>query len=135
MIRNATESDREHVIGLWESTGLTRPSHDTIEEFDSAINNVMSEIFVAEEDYIIRGTAMCGFDGRRGWVYRLAVEPSSQAKGIGSALLAHCESWLASIGAPKVMLMIREDNARVKGFYEAAGYEDQETIVMGKVLK
>ena len=134
MIRNAVESDREHVIALWEATGLTRPWNDPIEDFARAINNVTSEIFVAEEDYVIRGTAMCGYDGHRGWIYYLAVEPSVQAKGIGSALLAYCESWLASIGAPKILLMVRNTNEAVKGFYAGAGYEDQETVVLGKFL-
>ena len=134
MIRNAIENDRDRVIALWESTGLTRPWNDPVEDFDRAINTVTSEIFVAEEEYAIRGTVMCGYDGHRGWIYYLAVEPSSQSKGIGRALLVHCEEWLASIGAPKILLMVRTSNAGVKAFYEAAGYAVEETMVMGKFL-
>ena len=132
MIRNAIESDREHVIAVWEVAGLLRPWNDPVEDFNRAIKNVTSEIFVAEEDYRIRGTVMCGFDGHRGWIYKLAVEPSTQAQGIGSALLAHAEKWLASIGAPKALLMIRSSNAGVQSFYEKSGYEVEETITMGK---
>ena len=134
MIRNAIESDREHVIALWEATGLTRPWNDPILDFNRAIENVTSEIFVAEEEYVIRGTVMCGYDGHRGWIYYLAVEPSLQAKGIGSALLAHAERWLESIGAPKILLMVRTSNSGVKAFYQDAGYVEEETSVLGKFL-
>ena len=135
MIRNAIESDREKVISLWESTGLTRPWNDPVLDFNRAIANVTSEIFVAEEEYVIRGTVMCGYDGHRGWIYYLAVEPSIQAKGIGSALLAHAERWLESIGAPKILLMVRTSNSGVKAFYQGAGYVEEETSVLGKSLK
>ena len=134
MIRKAIESDREHVIALWEATGLTRPWNDPILDFNRAIENVTSEIFVAEEEYVIRGTVMCGYDGHRGWIYYLAVEPSLQAKGIGSALLAHAERWLESIGAPKILLMVRTSNSGVKAFYQDAGYVEEETSVLGKFL-
>ena len=134
MIRNAIESDREHVIALWEATGLTRPWNDPILDFNRAIENVTSEIFVAEEEYVFRGTVMCGYDGHRGWIYYLAVEPSLQAKGIGSALLAHAERWLESIGAPKILLMVRTSNSGVKAFYQDAGYVEEETSVLGKFL-
>lgn len=133
-IRNAIESDRDRVIHLWESAGLTRPWNDPIADFDRAINGVTSEVFVYEKDYEIVGTVMCGYDGHRGWLYYLAVAPGHQKIGIGSSLVAHAESWLASIGAPKVLLMVRTSNAGVHDFYKNSGYKLEETSTFGKFL-
>ena len=134
MIRSASEDDRDAVIALWESAGLTRPWNDPIEDFNRAINGVTSEVFISEENYIAHGTVMCGYDGHRGWIYYLAVAESERGKGIGTSLLEKCEEWLASIGAPKILLMVRSSNVAVQEFYLKAGYKVEETSVMGKFL-
>ena len=134
MIRNATEADRESIISLWASAGLTRPWNNPIEDFNRAINGVTSEVFLSEEKYTITGTVMCGYDGHRGWIYYLAVADQEQGQGIGTSLLRKCEEWLASIGAPKVLLMVRSANAEVQEFYSKNGYKMEETSVMGKFL-
>lgn len=78
------------------------------------------------------GTVMVGHDGHRGWVYYLAVDPARQGEGIGRALMAAAETWLAQRGIPKVQLMVRATNASVVAFYERLGYDDQECLVLGK---
>jgi len=45
-------------------------------------------------------------------------------------MVRHAEGWLAAQGAPKVELMIREDNDEVAGFYAAAGYAREPRVVM-----
>jgi len=134
MIRNAVEADRESVIALWESAELTRPWNNPVDDFNRAINGVTSEVFISEIEYVINGTVMCGYDGHRGWIYYLAVSESERGRGVGSALLQKCEEWLASIGAPKILLMVRSSNHSVQEFYSKAGYKVEETSVMGKFL-
>ena len=75
---------------------------------------------------------MAGFDGHRGWIYYLAVDPALQSRGLGRRLLRHAERWLERLGAPKVMLMIREDNERVRGFYEHLGYGVEKRTIMSR---
>lgn len=43
--------------------------------------------------------------------------------------------WLASRGAPKIELMVRDGNDRAEKFYEALGFERQDVKVYGKWLK
>jgi ribosomal protein S18 acetylase RimI-like enzyme len=77
---------------------------------------------------------MVGFDGHRGWVYYLAVAPSHQRQGIGRMLMVAAEDWLRAEGAPKIQLMVRDDNTDARGFYAALGYAVQPVITMGKRL-
>ena len=75
---------------------------------------------------------MAGYDGHRGWLYYLGVAPGLQGSGHGRALVVAAEAWLAAAGAVKVQLMVRRTNDAVLGFYERLGYDDQETVVLGR---
>jgi len=76
---------------------------------------------------------MVGFDGHRGWVYYLAVSPDHRRKGLGRALMAAAEAWLRARGAPKIQLMVREENEAI-AFYEALGLERQKVVTLGRFL-
>ena len=134
-IRPATTADRDAVIALWEATALTRPWNDPVADFDRAIAGPSSAILVGEEQ---SGgpiaTALVGHDGHRGWVYYLAVRPDRQGEGQGVALMRACEAWLVERDIPKILLMVRDTNERVLGFYEALGYEPQAVRVLGRWL-
>jgi ribosomal protein S18 acetylase RimI-like enzyme len=49
--------------------------------------------------------------------------------------MAYAERWLAQRGVPKAMLMIRETDKKVMGFYERLGYAVEERVVMARWLK
>ena len=83
----------------------------------------------------IVATAMAGHDGHRGWIYYVAVAPEHQEKGAGREMMAHAEAWLTQRGVPKAMLMIRETNRQVVGFYKRLGYRVEERVVMARWLK
>lgn len=78
---------------------------------------------------------MVGHDGHRGWLYYLAVDPARQRRGVGRALVAAAEDWLATRGVPKVHLMVRESNAAVAAFYRRLGYDPMPRLNMQKWLK
>ena len=80
------------------------------------------------------GTAMIGWDGHRGWVSYLAVEPDHRGLGYARTLMAEAERLLIEAGCPKLMLMVRSDNSAVIELYEKLGYALETTLVMGKRL-
>ena len=47
-----------------------------------------------------------------------------EGRGIGRALLAWCEEQARAGGAERMLLEVREDNARARAFYTAAGYRE-----------
>ena len=90
--------------------------------------------FVALQDHLVVGTVMGGYDGHRGWIYSLAVDPDHQRRGLGSHLVRHLEARLAELGCLKINLQILASHASVEAFYRSLGYLTEERISMGKRL-
>lgn len=131
-IREAGPGDRDAVVALWRACGLTRPWNDPDADFDLALASAGSVVLVSGEP--VKGCVMVGFDGHRGWVYYLAVDPAQRRSGLGRALMQAAETWLAARGAPKIQLMVRSDNAEAMKFYAALGLEAQSVAVLGRRL-
>jgi ribosomal protein S18 acetylase RimI-like enzyme len=97
---------------------------------------VQGELFlVAVDEMAVIGSIMAGYDGHRGWIYRVAVLESHRSRGIGRALIEEAERQLIALGCPKVKLQILPSNAGVTAFYRKLGYETEQRINMGKALK
>ena len=120
---------------LWEACNLTRPWNNPEQDFVLAVNGSSSDILIARDGNKLAGSVMVGFDGHRGWVYYLAVLPDQQGRGAGRKLMQAAEDWLRERGAPKIQLMVRNDNKPARGFYEAIGYETQDVVTIGKRLE
>ena len=133
-VREARRSDSESVVALWHACELTRPWNDAAADFVLAVQGSSSTVLVAEGEGGITGSVMVGFDGHRGWVYYLAVAPGHRHKGLGRHLMEAAEQWLRSRGAPKIQLMVREDNEAAIGFYAALGLETQKVVTLGRFL-
>ncbi|MEO0439683.1 MAG: GNAT family acetyltransferase [Pseudomonadota bacterium] len=133
-VRAATPEDRDAVIALWQSCDLTRPWNDPVADFRMALEGETSDILVLESDGRLVATIMVGFDGHRGWAYYLAVDPEQRRAGYGRAMMEAAEQWLQDRHAPKIQLMVREDNAQAIGFYEAIGYDVQPVVTIGRRL-
>jgi ribosomal protein S18 acetylase RimI-like enzyme len=127
-------SDEAAVVSLWGKAGLTRPWNDAAADFQRAIAGATSAVLGCKVDGSLIGSVMVGSDGHRGWVYYLAVAGARRRQGIGTMLLAAAEEWLRSIGAVKVQLMVRNENATVLSFYQVAGYERNDVQVLSRWL-
>lgn len=133
-ISSAKESDRDEVIALWEACGLTRPWNDPSADYNLALANETSAILLAHIEGELAASVLTGFDGHRGWVYYLAVAPDVQKQGLGRKMMAAAEQWLRDRHAPKIQLMVRDDNEAAIGFYKALDYEQQPVMTIGKRL-
>jgi ribosomal protein S18 acetylase RimI-like enzyme len=80
------------------------------------------------------GTVMGGYDGHRGWIYTLAVDPAYRRRGIATALVRQVEGLLAERGCLKVNLQVLASNPQTVGFYQKLGYSVEERVSMGKLL-
>ncbi len=133
-IKEFKPCDREPVVSLWERCGLTRPWNNPHEDFDLATASASSTILVGRLDGRIIASVMVGFDGHRGWLYYLTVDPSYQGNGFGRELVAAAEEWLKAKGAPKADLMVRHDNADAVRFYKRMGHAPQDVTTLGEKL-
>lgn len=129
------KTHREKVIQLWKKVfGYQDKRNDPGLVIDKklAVNDGL--FFVGIEEGRIAGTVMAGYDGHRGWIYSLAVDPDEQKQGLGSALLDFAEQALAEIGCMKINLQILVSNGAVQEFYRKRGYSVEERISMGKQI-
>lgn len=139
-IRPFLATDTEQAVALWDECGLTRPWNDPRADIERALG-AQPEFFLAATtaasasgDETLVGTVMAGYDGHRGWMYYLATAPSHRGTGLGRRLVREVERLLEAAGCPKAMLMVRSTNARVLGFYDELGYEQEEVLVLSKRL-
>jgi ribosomal protein S18 acetylase RimI-like enzyme len=133
-IRRFEEKDSDDVIRLWDRCGLIVPWNHPQRDIERKLAQQREGFLVAEKEGRIVASVMAGYDGHRGWVNYLAVEPNQQRKGYGRAMMDAAEAFLSRCGAPKVNLQIRETNAEVIAFYEAIGYKNDHVVSFGKKL-
>jgi ribosomal protein S18 acetylase RimI-like enzyme len=133
-IRPFAPSDAEAVVRLWGESGLLVPWNDPRRDIVRKLAQQPELFLVAEAGGAVAGTCMAGFDGHRGWIYYLAVDPVQRSQGIGAALVGRAEELLRLRGCPKVQLMVRPGNAHAVEFYEELGYGPQDVLVLGKRL-
>lgn len=70
----------------------------------------------------IVGVVLGTFDGRRGWIFRLAVHSGSRRGGVARALITELEMRLAAAGAARVNLLVLPDNVDGLRFWQRLGY-------------
>ena len=135
ILREVTPADEEAVIALWDRCELSRPWNDPRKDIQRK-RAVQPDLFlVAEIEGEIVGTVMAGYEGHRGWLNYVGVDPAYQRRGIGRALLHEAESRLRALGCPKINLQVRMDNPEAVAFYQTLGYDVYEAVSMGKRLE
>ena len=134
IIRIYAQSDEQQLVQLWEKCGLTVPWNNPKLDIDRKLKENSEEIVVGEIEGEIVASTIVGYDGHRGWVYYLGVDPDHQRKGLGEQIMKFAEDHLLDIGCPKINIMVRKTNLDVIKFYEAIGYEKQDVVTLGKRL-
>ncbi len=133
-VRPFHPDDTGAVIALWRDCGLTRSWNDPRKDVERKLQ-VQPELFlVAVDGALLLGTVMAGYDGHRGWINYLAVDPEARRRGLGRDLMRHAESELLKRGCPKINLQIRASNTEALGFYRAIGFLQDDVVSMGKRL-
>ena len=134
-IRRFSPADEPAVVDLWTRVfGYSAPHNEPRSVIREKLAADPELLFVAAIDETVVGTVMGGYDGHRGWIYSLAVEPRFRRQGIAVSLMRHVEAALADRGCRKVNLQIFGTNAEVVRFYERMGYKVEERISMGRLL-
>jgi ribosomal protein S18 acetylase RimI-like enzyme len=134
VVRPYQPADESAVLGLWQHCGLVVPWNDSPRDIPLKLQ-VHPELFlVGTVDGRIVATVMAGYDGHRGHINYLGVDPELRRRGIGREMMAHAEALLRERGCPKINLLVRTSNQGVIAFYERLGYKVDEVVSMGKRL-
>ena len=117
--------DYDSAIALWSGTeGVEICEGDSRDEIAAYLKRNPGLSRVAEANGKIVGVALCGHDGRRGWIYHLAVAPAYRREKVGQRLLDDCVRGLREAGLKRAIILVAGDNPAGHQFWLRTGWED-----------
>jgi len=134
-IRPFQPEDASAVVDLWRRCELIRPTNDPHKDIQRKLRVRPDLFLVGLVDGKIVATVMAGYEGHRGWLNYVAVDPEFRRRGLGKALLAEAERLLRQAGCPKINLQVRAANQAAISFYRRLGYDVDDVVSMGKRLE
>lgn len=123
------------VISLWQRCDLIRPWNDPRKDIRRKLAVRPDLFLVGVLGGRVVACVMAGYEGHRGWLNYLAVDPEHQERGLARALVTKAEELLRAGGCPKINLQVRTSNQGVIDFYKRLGYSVDEVVSMGKRLE
>jgi ribosomal protein S18 acetylase RimI-like enzyme len=118
-------ADYNGAVALWnEVEGVEICEGDSREEISEYLMRNPKLSRVAEADGKIVGAALCGHDGRRGWIYHLAVAQAYRRQNVGKLLLDDCVGGLRNAGLKRAIVLVAGDNSVGREFWLRNGWED-----------
>ncbi len=134
-IREFSIEEYAAVTDLWRRSDIKTSPGDGKQDIRHKLKRDSDLFLVVEEDSKIVGAAIGAWDGRRGWIYHLAVDPEHQRRRIASKMLQEIECRMMSKGVLKVNAMVFIWNHPSLALFESLGYRKQSDMVMvGKIL-
>jgi len=121
-IRPMLAEDFRELMTLWSATeGLGVGPGDTPEAIATFLDRNPEMSLVGLSDGAIVASILCGHDGRRGFIYRLAVSPAHRRRGLAAELVRRCVAGLAAAGIPRCQIFVEADNEAARDFWAAMG--------------
>jgi ribosomal protein S18 acetylase RimI-like enzyme len=131
-VRPAEPADAPGVLALWaRARSAAAVTPDTTETVERLLARGPGSLLVAQDgpDGPIVGALIAAWDGFRGNMYRLAVEPAHRRRGIATALVRAGERHLRDQGAPRVSALVAHEEGEAVGLWAAVGYARDRSIV------
>jgi ribosomal protein S18 acetylase RimI-like enzyme len=117
--------DYETAVELWKRVeGVEIAEGDDREGVARFLTRNPGLSRVATDGSIMIGVAFCGNDGRRGYIYHLAVDPNYRGHGVGKRLVEECLEGLRRLGLHRANIMVATDNPRGREFWSKCGWEE-----------
>jgi len=115
-----------------DAAAIARMSRDLIEQglgwswttprVLRSVRSADTNAVLALEDQRIAGFAIMKYGDAEAHLLLLAVQPSAQRRGVGTALTRWVEASALVAGIGQVYLEVRAGNAAARAFYERLGY-------------
>jgi N-acetylglutamate synthase len=125
-IREMSPTDHREVLALWrEAKGVGLSEADQADQIERFLQRNAGLCFVACDGRPIVGAVLCGSDGRRGYLYHLAVSPSHRRGGVGRSLVARCLAGLRQAGIDKCHIFVFAENQEGLVFWRDIGWQER----------
>jgi ribosomal protein S18 acetylase RimI-like enzyme len=123
-IQDLTVADYEPVMALWNCTPGVRAT-ESAEEFSRILARNPGLSCVARDGDQLVAAILCCHDGRRGYLYHLAVAPSHRRQGIARAMVDCCLARLKELGIARCTLFVVADNEEGAAYWTHTGWRER----------
>lgn len=115
---------------LWSFTkGVVLREDDTLESFSRFLERNPDCCYGAWQGRdLLVGAIMAGHDGRRGYLYHLAVKPSYRRQGIGRSLVEKTTAAMDAQGIKKFHAFVKRHNITASAFWKNLSWELRKDI-------
>jgi GNAT superfamily N-acetyltransferase len=113
-LRTGTHDDTLDVLKLWGEAEAAPSTTDDPDGLNRLLATAPSSLLIAEHQAQIVGTLIATFDGWRGNLYRLAVQPAHRRRGVARSLVIEGEHRLRSAGARRITALIATNSTAPK---------------------
>jgi ribosomal protein S18 acetylase RimI-like enzyme len=126
-IRELGLDDLDRLLALWQRAGLHslkphgRDSHEALTR--QLASSVQTFLGMERDDRLV-GAVIATHDGRKGWINRLAVDPSYRRRGYAVELIGAAERTLHKQGICVIAALVESSNPASLALFRKLGYVD-----------
>jgi L-amino acid N-acyltransferase YncA len=129
-IKRLTIDYFDDILRIWDIAGLPiKPrGRESREQFAVEIASPHCAVYGLFENDRMLAVGIANWDGRRGWVNRVAVDPDRRGEGLAGVIIRECESFLRSCGAHVICALIEDINYPSISCFQKEGFRALEHI-------
>lgn len=124
ILKRLSIDDYEEIVNLWGDAGL--PFKPKGRDSRSMMAKEMQQKGVAYfglyEESKMLAVGIASYDGRRGWINRVAVNPDRRGEGLAGMIIEECEKFMRSRGAVVLTALIEDINEPSISCFQKAGF-------------
>lgn len=130
-IRELTIDDYDEMIRVWADAGLPyrplgRDRKDRIAKEIERADTIFVGLF---EGGKLLALGLATYDGRKGWINRVAVDPDYRRQGLATDIIRECEAFLERQGAEIVACLVEDYNLPSMALFQKLGYLYSEDVL------
>ncbi len=130
-ISEMTQEDYVEAYALWQRLpGVGLSDADSSCAIGRFLERNPGMCFVARQSGELVGTCLAGSDGRRGYLYHLAVDPVVRRQGVGQSLVEKALDALKAANIQKCHIMVFSNNELGLSFWQATGWKLRDDIAI-----
>jgi ribosomal protein S18 acetylase RimI-like enzyme len=124
-------SDYPRLVALWKACpGVGLSSADEPQAIDVFLKRNSTTCFCAWDGERLAGTVLAGHDGRRAYLYHVAVNPADRRKGLGNQLVKTALDALKAEGIQKCHIFVFAQNEDGLKFWRDTGWAQRHDLVI-----
>ena len=93
-IRSFQQEDEAPLIKLWEKCELVVAWNDPSKDISRKVQLDPEGSLLGWYDKSLIASVMAGYEGHRGWINYIAVDPEYRRKGLGKTMMKAAETYL-----------------------------------------